>query len=97
MSTNILGMFVLHEWYKGFTSHVGIYRLLNASCVIATHDHKLGQATNIKFDDGEYNTCTQTQNWTTNPLLEGISKLHGNAIEHPMVDQQMFVSKLDIQ
>jgi hypothetical protein len=90
-------MFVLHEWYKGFTSHVRIYHLLSASCVIATHDHKLGQAANIKFDDGEYHTCTPTQNWTPSPLLEGILKLHGNVIEHPIVDQQMFVSKLDIQ
>jgi hypothetical protein len=55
-------MFVLHEWYKGFTSHVGIYHLLSASHVIATHDHKLGQAANIKFDDGEYHTCTPIQN-----------------------------------
>lgn len=80
-------MFVLHEWYKGFTSHVRIYHLLSASCVIATHDHKLGQAANIKFDDGEYHTCTPTQNWTPSPLLEGILKLHGNVIEHPIVDQ----------
>jgi hypothetical protein len=61
-------MFALHEWYKGFTSHVGIYHLLNASCVIATQDHKLGQATNIKFDDGEYHTCTPTPNWIGSPL-----------------------------
>jgi hypothetical protein len=90
-------MFALYEWYKGFTSHVGIYHLLSASRVIATHDHKLGQIANIKFDDGEYHTCTPTQNWIASPLSKGISKLHGNAIEHPIVDQQMFVSKLDIQ
>jgi hypothetical protein len=54
-------MFVLHEWNKGFTSHVGIDHLLSASYVIATHDHKLGQTSNIKFDDGEYHTCIPTQ------------------------------------
>jgi hypothetical protein len=90
-------MFALHEWYKSVTSHVGIYHLLSASHVIVTHDHKLGQATNIKFDDGEYHTCTPIQNWTTSPFSKGISRLHGNAIEDPIVNQQMFVSKLDIQ